>query len=161
MASLIRPDDIVAIIEPSHPGERITRQFTALLDAALEAARAVLILPRRLVRTAGPIMALAAAADDASIPVALEIAAALKEDLIAVGAAPPPAILADAEKRGVRVQQSATAGLLAKAAEIVASPLSARERLRVATRAGLPVDTGELFSMLRGVPLLVVTSDLS
>ncbi len=161
MASLIRPDDIVAIIEPSHPGERITRQFTALLDAALEAARAVLILPRRIARTAGPIMAVTAVSDDASVSVALAIAAALKEDLIIVGAAPSPAILADAEKLGVRVHPAAVADPFVKTPEIAAAPSLRRERLRVATRAGLPADAGELFSMLHGVPLLVVTSDLS
>ncbi len=160
MASLIRPDDIVAIIEPSHPGETITRQFSALLDATLEAARAVLILPRRIARTAGPIMALAITDDDPGIPVALEIAAALKENLIVVGATPSPAILADAERLGVRVHQTAAAGLLAEATEIVTAPSRPRERLRVATRAGLPADASELFSMLHGVPLLVVTSAL-
>ncbi len=161
MASLIRPDDIVAIIEPNHPGERITRQFTALLDAALEAARAVLILPRRIARTAGPVMALAPAADDTSIPVALAIAAALKEDLLVAGAAPSPAIVADAEKLGVRVQQSVAAGLPAMATEIAATASRPGERLRVVTRAALPVDASELFSMLHGIPLLVVPAGLS
>jgi hypothetical protein len=159
MASLIRPDDIVAIIEPSHPGERITRQFSALLDAALEAARAVLILPRKIARTSGPIMALATAADDASIPVALEVAAALKEDLIVVGAAPTATSLADAEQRGIRVQ-TAAAGAPPSLTEVI-SASHPRERLHVATRTGLPADAGELFSALHGVPLLVVTSAFS
>ncbi len=161
MTSLIRPDDIVAIIEPSHPGERITRQFTALLDAALDAARAVLILPRTIARTAGPILASAAAEDDASIPVALAIAAAMKEDLVVAGAALPPVILADAKTLGVRVHQGAAAGPPAKSAALAAIASSPQERLRVATRAGLPDDAGALFSTLHGVPLLVVTAKLS
>ena len=45
VASLIRADDIVAIIEPTHPGERITRQFTGVLDAALASAAAILVVP--------------------------------------------------------------------------------------------------------------------
>ena len=35
IAALIHADDIVAIIEPRHPAETITRQFTGLVDAAL------------------------------------------------------------------------------------------------------------------------------
>ena len=87
IAALVHADDIVAIIEPRHPAETITRQFTGLVDAALNSAAAVLTIPRRIVRTTGPILAVAAAAEDPSIGVALRIAAASKERLIVMTSA--------------------------------------------------------------------------
>jgi len=159
MASLIRADDIVAIIEPTHPGERITRQFTGLLDAVFETAAAILVVPRRIARTSGPIMAVASGAEDASIRVALEIAAALNERLIVLtwpGALLSPEILADAEQLGVQVEQIAAGGAAANAP--APAPLSSRskERLRVVTRSRRSDDAHRLFSTLHGVPLLVI-----
>lgn len=159
MASLVGAGDIVTIIEPTHPGESITRQFTALLDVAFETAAAILVVPRQIVRSSGPIMAIAGGADDASIHVALEIAAALNERLVVVacpGAVLPAEIVAEAERLGVAVEQLTSADV--KAATPL--PLSSRskERLRVITRqllGGAP----RSFSMLHGVPLLVVDSD--
>ena len=61
IASLIRSDDIVAIIEPTHPGERITRQFTSLVHAAFETAAGNPHSPTAdRTRATGPIMAVAA-----------------------------------------------------------------------------------------------------
>ncbi len=159
--ALIQAGDIVAIVEPSHPGESITRQFTALVDATFETAAAILFVPRRIARTSGPIMALASGTDDASIRVALQIAAAVKERLIVVapaGALLPPEITAEAEQLGVSVEQL-TAGA---AAAIVPTPLptssQSKERLRVIARRlldGAPPS----FSTLHGVPLLAVESE--
>lgn len=163
MASLIRADDIVAIIEPSHPAERITRQFAGLLDAALETAGAVLILPQRLARTVGPVMAIADGPADASIGIALEIAVALKEDVVVVterGTSLPAEFLARARDLGVHVEQIRAEGSIAEAAMSSAPPLSqAKERLRVVTRGQVPDDAARLFAGLHGVPLLVVEPD--
>lgn len=155
MAAQIRADDIVAIIEPSHPGERITRQFTGLLDAALESAAAVLIMPRRIARTSGPVMAVAGGPEDASIRVGLELAAALREDLVVatrLGVFLPAETLAHAKRLGVRLEQ---------AIESVGSATlpHGRERLRVVMRSQIPRDTARLFSALQGVPLLVIEPD--
>jgi hypothetical protein len=158
--SLIQAGDILTIIEPSHPGESITWQFTALMDAALEAAAAILFVPRRIAHTSGPIMALADGPQDPTIRAALEVAAALKENLIVV--APPGAPLsaetmAEAKQRGVAVQE-----LVANAsgADATLLPASSRagERLRVIARQLLG-DGQRLFSMLYGVPLLMINSD--
>ncbi len=158
-ASLIRADDIVAIIEPTHPGERITRQFTDLLDAALETAGAILVVPQRIARTAGPVMAVATGPEDTSIHVALEIAAAFKEQLIIVtrlGALVSAEILSDAKQLGVHVEQIAANGLVADAFALAPFLFRAKERLRVVTRSRVPDDAPRLFSTLQGVPLLVV-----
>jgi len=162
MASLVRADDIVAVIEPHHPGERITRQFTALLDAAFGTEAAVLAVPHRVTRTAGPVLALAAGPDDPSIRIALEIAAALKERLIAAtraGARLPQDIIDAAQRLGVPLEQIAAGGSLSGVSGLAPSLTRTRERLRVTTRSALSADIARLFADLHGVPLLVTGSD--
>lgn len=161
MASFIQAGDIVTIIEPGHPGESITRQFTALLDAAFETTAAILVVPGRLVRVSGPIMAVASGPEDASIWVALEIAAALKERLIVV--APPgvrlsPEIAAAANELGVAVEQLAAGTTDSNALLSLPSSIRSQERLRVVARRLLD-GAPKLFSMLHGVPLLAVDVD--
>lgn len=158
IASRIRADDIVAVIEPAHPGERITQQFTELLEAAFAMAGAVLVVPRRIARTAGLIVAVASGAEDPSIGAALQIAAALKERLIVLTAADirlPIEVAADAERLGVTVEQIAGGGVAADAWSQLPG-LRLQERLRVVSRDALTDDVGALFSSLQGIPLLVV-----
>jgi hypothetical protein len=152
MASLIRADDIVAVIEPGHPGERITQQFTRLLEAALATAGAVLAIPRRIARTAGPIVTIASDSGDPSIRTALQIAAAFKERLIVTTTADarlPIELLADANRLGVAVEH--ISGTL---------PLPRlQERMRVLTRSALTDKGIALFSSLQGIPLLLIDPD--
>ena len=158
IASLIRFDDIVAVLEPEHPGETITRQFTGLLEAAFETAGAVLAVPRRIARTTGPIVTVASDLNEPSIRAALEIAAALKERLIIVTAAgmlPPIKVLADAEQLGVQIEHIVGSGTSADASSLAASA-TFRERLRVLTRSVLTDDAARLFSSLQGIPLLLI-----
>ena len=160
LGSLIRTGDIVAVVEPSHPGERITQQFVDLLEAAFATAAPILVIPRRVLRTSGPISAVVTSANDPSIRVALEMSAALKERLIIVsesGILTPAEILKDAKQLGVPVEQllSNTTGIISG---IAPGRLSRRseERLRVISRNTASGDTHKLFSTLAGVPLLVV-----
>ncbi len=158
IASLIRFDDIVAVLEPAHPGETITRQFTGLFEAAFEMAGAVLVVPSRIARTTGPIVTVAADLDDPSIRAALEIAAALKERLIIVTAAstrPPTRVLADAEQLGVHVEYIVGGGVATDASSL-AAPAPLRERLRVLTRSASTDDAARLFLSLQGIPLLLI-----
>ena len=160
IASLIRADDIVAIIEPTHPGERMTRQFhPARLDAAFETAAGILIVPQRIVRATGPIMAVAADPGDPTIRVALEIAAALTERLVVLtrsGALLSPELQTDANQLGVHLEQIAFNGPPGDVSALRHLSARAKERLRVVTRSELPEDALRLFSMLGGVPLLAV-----
>ncbi len=158
IASLIRFDDIVAVLEPAHPGETITRQFTGLLEAAFEMAGAVLVVPRRIARTTGPIVTVATDLDEPSVRAALEIAAALKERLVIVTAAGtrlPIKVLADAKQLGVKVEHIVGGGPSADASLLAASA-SLQERLRVLTRSVLTDDVARLFLSLQGIPLLLM-----
>jgi hypothetical protein len=162
MSSLIRAGDIVAIIEPTHPGERITRQFIGLLNATFDTAAAILVVPKRIVRLTGSIMAMAAGPEDESIRVALDIATAVKERLIVVtpgGAALSPEILADAERSGVPVERIVASGPAAYTLALTKSSSLSKERLRVAARNQLPGDASRVFSTLHGVPLLLIEPD--
>jgi hypothetical protein len=157
LLSLVRADDIVAIIEPGHPAERIAQQFTDLFEAALQTPAAILLVPRRLARTSGPVMVTTAEADDPSLAVALEIAGALKEPLIV--AAPADAaqlaeLLARAKRLGVQVRRTNGHEAVGRAAPLSAA--AAKERLRVAARARMVDDAARLFAQLHGVPLLAV-----
>ncbi len=159
VASRIRADDIVAIIEPSHPGETITRQCTGLLDAAFASAGAVLVVPTRIARTTGPIMVTASDPEEPSIRAALAVAAALKERLIVVtppGTRLPIEVLAEAEQLGVLVEHIASGGLRAEASLAVPALARLQERLRIVTRDVLTDWSPRLFSSLQGIPLLVI-----
>lgn len=159
MGSLLRADDIVAIIEPTHPGDTITQQFTGLLDTVFETPAAILVVPRRILRTKGPIMAISTSPKDASIPVALEIAAALGERLLIAiksSGSLAPEILADAERLKVQVDQIAASGALVNAPAGALLSSRTQERLRVVCRDPQSAEARRLFSTLSGVPLLVV-----
>lgn len=162
IGSLIRVDDIVAIIEPTHPGERITRQFTSLVHAAFETAAGILIVPQRIVRATGPVMAIAAGPADPTIRVALEIASALTERLVVLtrsGALLSPELRTDANQLGVHLEQIAFNGPSGDVSVLRHLSARSKERLRVVTRSELPEDALRLFSMLGGVPLLAVKPD--
>ncbi len=121
-------------------------------------AGAVLIVPRRIVRTAGPIVTIVSTSEDPSIRAALEIAAAFKERLIVVttaGTGPPIKVLAEAEQLGVQTEH------IAGSEPLVDAPSRAalghpQERLRVLSRSMLTGEAAQLFSSLQGIPLLVI-----
>jgi hypothetical protein len=88
IGSAATPNDIIVVIEPRNPADRVAQQFTQLVDAAFETtAAAVMVVPSRIARTAGAIIAVAVDRDDPSIRSALAIAAA-EEGMIVLGPAP-------------------------------------------------------------------------
>jgi len=159
--SLIRNTDIVAVIEPAHPGERITQQFTALLDAAFANSAAILVVPRRIMHSSGPITAVATSGDDASILAALEIADALKERLVIAtqpGISASAAILANASRRGVEVEQIAAAAALADVQAWTRLLSRSKGRLHVISRSRRS-DLYKPFLAVDGIPVLFVEAD--
>ena len=75
------PDDIVVVIEPKNPAERVTYQFKQLLNTALSSAAAVLLVPSHVVRRHGPIIAVATDERDPCIQAALRVAESSHEKL--------------------------------------------------------------------------------
>ncbi len=82
ISSRSMPDDIVVVIEPKNPVERVTYQFQELLNAALRAPTATLLIPSHVVRRRGPIVAVATSEHDSSIRAALKMAEASHEKLL-------------------------------------------------------------------------------
>jgi hypothetical protein len=75
-------DDIVAVIEPRNPAERVTHQFRQLLTAAFASPSATLLIPSRVVRRRGPVVAIATSEHDTSIRTALRVAELTQERLL-------------------------------------------------------------------------------
>jgi ribosomal protein L4 len=86
IASTLRAGDIVLIREPAMAADRVTRQFLSIFEAALQSAAAVLLVPGRIARHSGAIVAIAMKPNDPSIEVAKAIAAAAKAELVVVEA---------------------------------------------------------------------------
>jgi hypothetical protein len=82
-------DDIIAIIEPKNPAERVTHQYRQLMDVAFNAPAACLLVPSRISRQKGPIVAIATSEHDSSIQAALRLAETSHEKLLVL--APPDA----------------------------------------------------------------------
>jgi hypothetical protein len=88
VASLAQQDDIVAIVEPSTPAARVTEPFVSLVEAALQSAASVLLLPSRAMRRKGPIVVIALPADHRSIEAAGAIADLANEELVIIDGHP-------------------------------------------------------------------------
>ncbi|HXF86979.1 MAG TPA: hypothetical protein VNK48_01320 [Xanthobacteraceae bacterium] len=86
LASISSSGDIVLITEPETEAERITAQFRAAVDAAMRSLAAVLLVPSRIARHSGAIVAIATKPDDPSIEVAKALANAANADLVVVEA---------------------------------------------------------------------------
>jgi hypothetical protein len=158
----IQADDLVVVIDPAHPGERITRQFTCLLDAAVRTAAAVLVLPAHVGRTAGPVVAFATGSQDPSLRIGLQVASALQERLIVEVAEGLPLssdMLLDAQRLGVRVEQLPAMPRTPHASAMALSSDRLNERLRVLTRSRTLDEITRLFWTARGIPLMIIHPD--
>ncbi len=102
-------DDIIAIIEPKSPLERVTHQFTQLVAAAFKASSSILLVPDRPLPAAGPIVVVADDGSDPALDVALAISAATGDPLIVIPARHTDTVLTSIQ---TRLQQSVAAGTL-------------------------------------------------
>jgi hypothetical protein len=76
------PDDIIVVIEPKSAAERVSYQFRQFVDMALNAPAAALLVPSRISRHKGPVVAIAANERDVSIQVGLRLAETVRENLL-------------------------------------------------------------------------------
>jgi hypothetical protein len=96
--------DIIAIIEPKDPIERATHQFNELVAAAFRSTSSILLVPPVVRRFSGPVVVVAADADDPSLTMALAIAVSARERIVIVpsqDASPAASMMARAEAAGV------------------------------------------------------------
>ncbi len=157
IASVSRAGDVVVISEPSSPAERITVQFQSMVDAALGSSAAVMVMPPRVVRQHGPVVAIAATPDDESIEVGAAIATLASAELIVVEAFAPGGEVA----AGKIVGGAARRLPFAAARERNLTTLSAalrplQERLLVLTRGALDDPLVAQIASVRGIPVLVI-----
>lgn len=148
------PDDIIVVIEPRNPAERVTYQFTRFLDTAFSSPAAVLLVPSRVVRRSGPIIAVATHELDPCISSALTMAEASHEKLLilAPGADARPLSQLVATSSVPVEQRPIRPG--ATLAELNSFLMQTAERFVVTGRA---VDTrfASQLAAARGVPVLV------
>jgi hypothetical protein len=159
--SVSRTDDIIMIVEPESPAERATRQFSWLLEAAFRSAAAVMLVPPRIVRTKGPVVAIATASDDTSINVAAAIACAAKEELVIIEAdgydADDTHTRRLAADTGLAIRRVAAARLgLTDPATGALAFHQIGERLIVVTRGAFADRATSAIAAARQVPVLVV-----
>jgi hypothetical protein len=162
IASISRTDDIIMIAEPQSPAERATQQFTWLVQAAFRSAGAVMLVPPHIVRTKGPIIAIAALSEDTSIQVAAAIAVAAKEELVIIGTEGQTAE-EDVQIRNLAADAGLTIERIAAAKIELSDPNTCtlafgrvQERLIVMTRGAFRDDLASTLATARRVPVLVV-----
>jgi len=161
IASISRSGDIVIVAEPVSPAERATQSFAGLIEAAFRSAAAVLIVPPRIARAAGAIVAIAAAPDDPSVEAAAAIALAAKENLILLECGERGydearlRELVDSTGLAVRRAAAGTASL-ADAAACAHAFRMVQERLVVMTRRADTSEVAPSIASNRRVPVLVI-----
>jgi hypothetical protein len=161
IATISRTDDIIMIVEPMSPAERATEQFTWLLQAAFRSAGAVMLVPPHVVRTKGPVVAIAATPDDPSIQAAAAIAVAAKEELVIIDVdshdADDPYIRKLAADTGLAIKIVAAANVtLPDPATCTQAFRQTQERLVVMTRGAFADAAASTIAAARRVPVLVV-----
>lgn len=161
IAAISRTGDIVMVVEPLSPAERATQQFSGLMEAAFQSAAAVLVVPPQIARTAGAIVAVAAAPDDPSVETAAAIALAAKENLIVLETGErgydPSRLRELVDNTGLAIRRIAagTASLADVAARAHAFR-TVQERLVVMTRDLLAHEVALSIASSRRVPVLVI-----
>lgn len=161
IASISRTDDIIMIVEPMSPAERATQQFLWLMQAAFRSAAAVMLVPPNIVRSKGPVVAIAATPDDPSIQTAAAIATASGEELVIVEADGHAAaqsrtqtLAADTDLAIRRI--TATKIALSDPATCSQAFRQMQERLVVMTRGAFEDEVVSTIAAARRVPVLVV-----
>ncbi len=159
VGALATAEDIVVIVEPRSPAERVTRQFIRLRDAAFRSPGAVLIVPSRIARASGAVVAIATEPDDPSVRLAGVIAGAAKEQMIVFGPgqAAPEGVLEDRKRRpGLSRDALSAADGRSEAIELAARLARQKERMLIMTRRESSPALASLLATSRGVPVLVV-----
>lgn len=160
LTSASSASDIVVIMEPASAAERVSAQFSALTEAAFRSAAAVMLVPPRLARNSGPIVAIATTPDDSSIAVAASIAGAAKETLIILDTGgqnlESPQLSQLAAETGVTIRRIAAPELSPSPRACLEALHPLGERLLVMTRVPFDGEVASAIAAARQVPVLVI-----
>jgi len=164
LRSVCRAGDIVIIAQPANLAVWAVHPFSSLVEAASRSASAVLYVPRRIARQHGPIVVIAAGADDPSIDVATMIAAAAKEDLVLIEAGTRADAKGELSRRsveGITIERRAADALRLVEPQYISSLFERlAERLVVVTRRAFYESLPSVLEALRDVPILTLERGL-
>ncbi len=140
LVSELQSEDIVVVMQPKNPAERVSQQYIDLLEEAFSTRAAVMMVPARMARSSGPVVAIARRVADPSVGIAHAVATAVKEGLIVVPTfdGEQQAALLDRISEGQRVpvRIGEAAGLVPEMTACSFSTARAHERLVIMTRTG-------------------------
>jgi hypothetical protein len=162
IAAISQTSDIVMIGEPVSAVERITQQFSWLIQAAFQSAAAVMVVPSQIARIKGPIVALAAVPDDPSIAVAANIALPANEQLVVIdmceNTIDEARIHALAAAKGLAIKHIVGDKKIMRGnpASIGQALRPFQERLVVMTRGASDGQVASMIASERRVPVLVI-----
>jgi hypothetical protein len=160
IGSIATSEDIIVVIEPRNPAERFTQQFTELVAAAFRANASVMIIPNRISRSTGPVVAVAVGPEDPSIPAALGIAAAAREKLIIVSRSDEFELTSELsrliESSDVKTEIAQSRRRAVNASMLAADLHGLNERLLVVTRGTIADAEVPALASLRSVPVVIV-----
>ena len=159
LAAISRPEDILVIVPPAAAADRVAEPFASLLEAAFASPAAVMLVPRRIARPAGSIVAIAAP-DDPSVEVASAIAAATGESHVVVdmrragGEALHLEVRSGTGNHSHRPLRAGPVDYLVEAAPHALREL--KERLIVISRGVLRNEIALAIALIRGAPVLSI-----
>ena len=160
ITSISNTSDIVMIVEPTSAAERVSGQFSWLVKAAFRSVAAVMLVPSRIIRFKGPIVAVAMAGDDPTIAAAAAIAVAAKEKLIVIAPGgrdrENPRTAQLAAKTGLTIQYVTAGDLSADSTACLKAMRHLQERLVVMARLPFDGATASAIVTARQVPVLVI-----
>ncbi|HWM48385.1 MAG TPA: hypothetical protein VNR11_15880 [Xanthobacteraceae bacterium] len=151
--------DIIVVVQPASPVDRITQQFVQLADMAIKSHAAVLIFPSRIARAAGPVAIVAANGTDPGIRAGLAIGAAMGERAVVIGPLDEDARTAvrrSADSVNVKVQFEPTGGGPSDLTAVRTRLAALHERIIVMARTAFDGAIGAALAGERSVPVLLV-----
>ena len=154
-----RRDDIVVLSATTAVGEYSAARFPLLIDTALQSAAAVLLIPQRIARHAGDVVAIAARPDDPSIRLAAGVARAANEELVIIELFDDDAQDRSAQADDRRATRKAARAAVSDPALMVAAFRGERERLVVVTQGTGAASLPTIVASWRRVPVLVISAE--
>jgi hypothetical protein len=160
--SFSHASDIVVVAEPKGAADRVVGTFADFAASAIRSEGAVLVLPPRVARKHGAIVAIARAPDDAAIRVAESIAAAANERLVVLFSDQAQAgagVAGEAARRGPGERIFVADSAFASVHGMTAMLDRLEERMIVVTRGALGAGEESMLmelGALRRVPVLIV-----